>query len=74
MRIKSIFIPKPIYELFPLLYLSLGASCIAINQSIVLDILGTYLIIQALFKLILRLNYRSPLQALTQSPLHRSEQ
>lgn len=70
---KHIFFPKAIYELFPLLYISLGAICIIANYSIGLDILAAYLIIQGLFKSILRINYRSPLQALTQSPIHRSE-
>lgn len=71
MRIKAIFLPKPVYEVFPILILSLGASCIVASQSIGLDILGAYLIAQGLFKSILRLNYRSPHQALTKSPARR---
>lgn len=73
MRIKRIFLPKPVYEVFPLLYLTLGTSCIVASQSIGLDILGAYLIAQGLFKSILRLNYRSPRQALTKSPVRQRE-
>lgn len=77
MRIKRLFVPKPVYELFPILYLGLGISCIVSNESVGLVILGAYLIVQGLFKSILRFNYRSPHQALTQSqpqsPIHHSD-
>jgi len=71
MKTKRIHLPKAIYELLPLLYLSLGASCILSSHSIGLSVVGAYLIAQGLFKSVLRINYRSPDQALTQSPTHR---
>ncbi len=71
MSTRRFFLPKPVYELLPILYLSLGAGCIALSPSIGMNILGAILIVRGLFKSILRVNYRSPDQALRHSPLHR---
>lgn len=68
---KHIFLPKPIYELLPLFYLSLGLACIMAGHSIGFDLLAAYLSARGLFHVILRINYRSPNQALTQSPRRR---
>lgn len=72
MNTKRIILPKPVYELLPLLYLSLGTSCLTLSPSIGLDILGTGLIAMGLFQTILRINYRSPHQALNHSPRRRA--
>ena len=73
MRTNRIPLPKAVYELLPFFYLGLGTTCLLVNHSLGLDILGAYLMARGLFKTILRINYRSPHQALTQSPLHRRE-
>lgn len=73
MRTKRFFLPKAVYELFPLISLSLGVSCIVVSQSIGLSMLGVYLIAKGLFKSILRFNYRSPHQALTQNAIRQRE-
>lgn len=73
MRTKRHFLPKPVYELFPFISLSLGISCIVAGHSIGLSMLGACLIAQGLFKSILRFNYRSPHQALTQNAIRPRE-
>jgi len=73
MQSKRLFLPKPLYELVPFVYLILGASCIVMDHSIGLALVGAYLIAQGLFKSILRLNYRSPSQALRQGPFSRRD-
>lgn len=71
MQAKRLIIPKPVYEALPLFYLCLGISCLVGNVSTGLDIIGGLLIARALFTAILRINYRSPHQALTKSPVPR---
>lgn len=71
MRSKLLYLPKPLYEILPVLYLSLGTVCVLAGHSVSLDILGAFLLSQGLFNSILRINYRSPQQALSQSPLRR---
>jgi len=73
MKISRLYLPKPVYEIFPFLYVGLGAACIATSHSSGLNILGAYFIFQGVFKSILRLNYRSPHQALTKSPSRQRE-
>lgn len=73
MRINRIFLPRAVYELFPLLYLGLGTACMVIDHSPALMVLGAILIGRGLFTVILRINYRSPKQALAKSPLPRRE-
>ena len=70
---KQTFLPKPVYEILPLLYLSLGAAGINASHSLTLDILAAYLIARGLFNIILRINYRSPHQALTKGPVPRRD-
>lgn len=73
MRNKRLFLPKAAYEILPLLYLGLGIASLLNSQSIALDILGAWLVARGLFTSVLRINYRSPLQALTKSPVRRRE-
>ena len=73
MSTKRIYLPKAVYEIIPLLYLGLGAVSLLANHSLGLDILGTLLIARGLFNSLLRINYRSPHQALTKSPVRYRE-
>lgn len=74
MKINRKFLPKPLYEILPFLYLALGTGGLLANHSLGLDILCAYLLARGLFKMILRINYRSPRQALTKSPSRHREQ
>ncbi|MDH5446548.1 MAG: hypothetical protein OEY52_13430 [Gammaproteobacteria bacterium] len=66
---KSYRLPKAVYEVLPFFYLMLGTSSLLLDHSIGLDILGAVLIARGLYTLLLRLNYRSPNQALQKSPI-----
>lgn len=70
---KRFYLPKAVYEIIPLLYLGLGVACLMANLSLGLNILGALLIARGLFNSLLRLNYRSPHQALTKSPIRHRE-
>lgn len=70
---KRFFLPKAVYEILPLLYLGFGTASLMANHSLGLDILGALLVARGLFSSILRINYRSPHQALTKSPVRHRE-
>ena len=74
MHNKRFYLPRAAYEILPLFYLGLGLSCLLASQSIVLTILGALLVARGLYTSILRINYRSPRQALAKSPVYRREQ